>query len=144
MQFFCFQLFPCLWLKNVHWNNWCYNFTYNQWHKKGGFHQMYNFIYDPFCNRWYAPNYLLSAVQSPVQRTVKLRSCRQAIVWRMEKLTLHIIAVLISHRSEHPWPGPKWEIWTKVWQHSFEFVIRLDYDTVWDWLKKLRPEHRLF
>ena len=69
---------------------------------KEEFHQMYKFIYDPFCNRWYAPKYLLSAVQSPVQRTVKLRSCRQAIVWRMEKLTLHIIAVLISHRSEHP------------------------------------------
>ena len=68
-------------------------------------HQMYKFIYDPFCNRWYAPKYLLSAVQSPVQRRVKLffvRSCRQAIVWRMEKLTLHIIAVLISLRSEHP------------------------------------------
>ena len=43
---------------------------------KKEFHQMYNFIYDPFCNRWYAPKYLLSAVQSPVQRTVKLVFCK--------------------------------------------------------------------
>ena len=38
-------------------------------------HQMYNYIYNPSFNRWYAAKYLLSTVQSPEQMTVKFVFC---------------------------------------------------------------------